>query len=88
MNTRVVALKELTIQEISKLPDHISETAAFEGADVTITTWHDIVAPGQHRVVVQALKRGLLVGRMYAAGFVIESAGIRELAAEELAPFT
>src|SRR5688572_4041882 len=85
---RIAALKELPIDAIQRLPDNVSEEVSVQGATVTITTWHDLLTPDQHRVVVQAHRPALLMGRMYADGFALTATGIRALTFDELAPFT
>lgn len=87
VKSRATALMKLSIQEISELPEQLSEAISLGGTQLTVTTWHDTATPDEHRVVVQALKRGLLIGRMYAAGFISDPNGVRELTVDELLPF-
>jgi hypothetical protein len=89
IDERLRRLKEMSVSELTKLPEQSSEQLMIGGAQLTISVWHDRIGEADHRIVVQAYRPGILVGRMDADGFVITSSGaVRPLSKEEWAPFS
>lgn len=93
MNVRdlVNGLRALDADELRRLPEKGEQTnIQIEGAPHTIITWHDEIAPGQHRVVVVAYRKAMagLATRIWAQGFVVSPDGTkRDLTDMELSPF-
>jgi hypothetical protein len=86
---RVARLKGTTMSQLVALPSMTSEEVTVAGKTFTLSIWHDLVSSGDHRVVVQAHKPGLLVGWMHAEGFVVNEQGeARLLSLDEWAPFS
>jgi hypothetical protein len=87
---RLHAVSHKTFDELSKLPEMSSEELVFRSRKVTVSVWHDVLRSGDHRIVVQAYRRGWLgIGRTYAEGFVVNSREEkRALAPAERWPFT
>lgn len=89
VSARVGRLKGMTRPELTALPPVSSEELSLDGTQLTLSVWHDLIGSSDHRVVVQAYKPGLLVGRMHAEGFVVDQRGeVRPLSKDERAPFT
>lgn len=89
IDERLRKLKQMSPADLAVLPAHSSEAATIGGMALTITVWHDQIGASEHRIVVQVYRPGVLVGRMYADGFVINPTGdIRPLTLEEWAPFS
>lgn len=86
---RVSRLKSMTPSELTVLPPVSSEALILRGTQVTLSVWHDLIGATDHRIVVQAHKPGVLVGRMHAEGFVINDRGeTRPLSQDQWAPFS
>jgi hypothetical protein len=88
---RLDALSHKSFDDLADLPDMSSEELNFERTKVTISVWHDILPSRDHRVVVQAYKRGFLGlwGHMFVDGFVVTARNEkRALNPEERWPFT
>lgn len=90
VRTQLDALSHKSFDELAELPSHFSEELLLQEKKIILTVWHDVIAPQNHRIVVQAYKPGMLgVGCMYADGFVINSLNEkRKLTLEEWAPFS
>lgn len=76
VNDRVEALKQKSFSELSLLDNYQCEKSKEEGVKVTIGIWKDEVGEGELRIVVQCYRHWILgIGRMSAAGFLIDSRG-------------
>jgi hypothetical protein len=89
VNRRVQELTTKSFNELAALPSLASEDLVLNNKKHTLSVWHDTLESGEHRIVVQLYKHGILgVGRMLADGFVIDSTNHRRsLSQDELAPF-
>jgi len=72
------------------LPRQSSEEVIRNENKLTVSIWHDLLDSGEHRIVVQVGKPGMLASwRFHADGFVIKSASeCRALTDEERSPFS
>ena len=87
---RLGALTAKSFDELAALPSTSTEELLREGAKMFVSVWHDVLGSGEHRIAVQAGKRGWLASwRGGADGFAINSHNERRaLTDEELSPFT
>jgi hypothetical protein len=90
VNERLAALSAMSFDELAALSSVTSEDLVLAGKKHTLSVWHDILESGEHRIVVQLYKHGILgVGQMLAEGFVIDSRNERRgLTQEEWDPFS
>ena len=76
VNDRIETLKQKPFSELSLLDNYQCVKSKEEGANVTIGIWKDEVGEGELRIVVQCYRHWILgIGRMSAAGFLIDSHG-------------
>lgn len=83
-------LKTLDFLYLTTLPESTAKQVIADGQTITVTTWHDVLATGEHRIVAQASKKTRFGFGVYlsADGFAIANSGqVRALSAEELASF-
>jgi hypothetical protein len=87
---RLAALTAKSFDELAALPSTSEEELLRDGAKMFVSVWHDVLRSGEHRIVVQAGKRGWLASwRGGADGFAVNSQNERRaLTAEELSSFT
>lgn len=87
---RLNILSAKTFTELTGIPSQSSEEIVLQGATLTVSVWHDVLASQDHRIVVQVYKPGLLgIGYMHADGFVVNIHNEkRALTVEEWAPFS
>jgi hypothetical protein len=87
---RLAALTAKSFDELAALPSTSTEELIRDGAKMFVSVWHDVLGSGEHRIAVQAGKRGWLASwRGGADGFAINSQNERRaLTDEELSPFT
>lgn len=86
---RLAELSDKSFDELSELPDYSGQEVLREGYTLMISIWHDILESGEHRIVVQAGKPGMLASwRFHAEGFAIDNRNERrDLTNEELSSF-
>jgi|GEM_PF-1806788 hypothetical protein len=85
---RVEELKRKPFAELSQLPPQQEREISSSDGRITLAVWKDVVGESELRIVVQAYRPGILVGRMQAAGFRVTQRGIEELKEGELAEFS
>jgi len=87
---RLAALTAKSFHELAALPSSSSEELLRDGARMFVSIWHDVLESGEHRIAVQAGKRGWLASwRGGADGFAVNAENERRaLTDEELSPFT
>ena len=90
LRERLAALSAKSFDELAALPSTSSEELLRDGTKMFVSVWHDMLESGEHRIAVQAGKRGGLASwRGGADGFAINSQNERRtLTDEELSPFT
>ena len=88
-NDCVKKLKRKSFSELSLLNSYQSEKSQEEGAKFTIGIWKDEVDEGKLRIVAQCYRHWILgIGRMSAAGFLIDNNGhIVDLGKEDMYDF-
>lgn len=86
---RLAELSGKSLDELAAFPDHSAEEMSREGFKLTVSVWHDILESGEHRIVVQVGKPGMLASwRFHAEGFAVNSRNERrDLTNEELSSF-
>jgi hypothetical protein len=63
-----------SFDELIKLAPHPTTHVARDGHKLGVTIYHDIIASGEHRIVVQVIKQGWLGSyRVHVNGFVLKS---------------
>ena len=87
---RLAALTAKSFDELAALPSTSEEELLRDGAKMFVSVWHDMLRSGEHRIVVQAGRRGWLASwRGGADGFAVNSENERRaLTAEELSSFS
>lgn len=85
-------LAELRTQPYDRLillPDHRGTKVVRDNMKLEIYVWHDVLDSGEHRIVVQVGKPGILGSwRLDANGFAINSRNERrDLTEDELSSF-
>lgn len=87
---RLAELSVKSFDELVVLPHHHSEEVTRSGNNLTISVWHDLLDSGEHRIVVQVGKPGMLASwRFHAEGFVIRNRSERRaLTDDERSPFS
>jgi hypothetical protein len=87
---RLAELSAKSFDELVMLPRQSSEEVTRNKNKLTVSVWHDLLDSGEHRIVVQVGKPGMLASwRFHADGFVIKSASERRaLTDEERSPFS
>lgn len=87
---RLAELSAKSFDELVLLPRHTSEEVTRNGNKLTISVWHDLFDSGEHRIVVQVGKPGMLASwRFHAEGFVVRNKSERRaLTDEERSPFS
>lgn len=91
VNEQLARLAALSFDALTALPEVQSEEIVINGKRFTLSIWHDLLESGEHRIVVQACKRGFLglFGWMQADGFAVNSHNERRsLTDEERSPFS
>jgi hypothetical protein len=90
VSERLAQLSAKSFDELVLLQNQASEELIRDGYKLRVTVWHDMLASGEHRIVVQAGKRGMLASwRFHAEGFVIKNRHERRaLTEEERSPFS
>jgi len=84
---RLVRLKALDSMELESLPSHTTEALA---AKITVTQYHEVDGPGEHKIVVQASQPRWLgiMDDVEVDGFVVAPDGTkRPLGEEEKWPY-
>lgn len=87
---RLAELSAKSFDELVMLPSRSSEEVVRDGYKLTVSVWHDLLESGEHRIVVQVGKPGMLASwQFHAEGFVIKSRNERRtLTDEEQSPFS
>lgn len=87
---RLAELSAKSFDELVVLPPCSSEEVTREGNKLTISVWHDLLDSGEHRIVVQVGKAGILASwRFHAEGFVVSNRSERRaLTDDERSPFS
>lgn len=85
---RVEELKRRSFAELSQLPSQLEQQVPCSDGRITLAVWKDVVEESELRIVVQAYRPGILMGRMQAAGFRATQHGIKELQEGELTEFS
>ena len=63
-----------SFDELIKLAPHTTTDVVWDGHMLSVTIYHDIIASGEHRIVVQVIKQGWLGSyRVHVNGFVLKS---------------
>ena len=85
---RLAALTVKSFDELAALLNTSTEELLRDGTKMFVSVWHDVLESGEHRIAVQAGKRGWLASwRGGADGFAITSHNERRaLTARELSP--
>lgn len=88
---RLAEVSDKSFDELVLLPRQSGEEDVIrDGYKLKIIVWHDLLASGEHRIVVQVGKPGMLASwRVHANGFVIKNRNERRaLTDEERSPFS
>jgi hypothetical protein len=85
---RVEELKRMSFAYLSQMPSQQEQEISSSDGRITLAVWKDVVEESELRIVVQAYRPGILMGRMQAAGFRATQHGIKELREGELAEFS
>lgn len=86
----VERLKALALSRLASLPPSAERKLTVDDNVIILTTWHDLLPSGEHRIVAPAGQKAMLGLAAYlcADGFAISEAGaVRSLSDEELTPF-
>ena len=81
-------LRRKPFAELSQLPPQQEREVSSSDGRITLAVWKDVVGESELRIVVQAYRPGILMGRMQAAGFRATQQGIKELQEGELSEFS
>lgn len=87
---QLAELSAKPFDELVVLPHQSSEEVIRDGNNLTVSVWHDLLDSGEHRIVVQVGKPGMLASwRFHADGFVIMNKSERRaLTDDERSPFS
>lgn len=88
---RLNALLSEPFDNLRLLPKSREEDLVLEGKKIKVTTFHEGLEAGKHRVVIQAIRERLggITAKVVASGYEISGLGDRrKLTAEELYEYT
>ena len=78
VNEELAQLAIKPFEELIELTPHGTSDVVRNGLKLSVTVYHDIIASGEHRIVVQVIKQGWLGSyRVHVNGFVLKSPGER-----------
>jgi hypothetical protein len=83
-------LKALTLSQMTSLPPSAERKLTVDDEVIVLTTWHDLLPSGEHRLVAQAGRKAMLGLGVYlsADGFAVSDTGaLRSLSDDELTSF-
>ena len=86
----VERLKTLTLSQMTSLPPSAERHLPVDDDVIVLTTWHDLLPSGEHRIVAQAGRNAMLGLGVYlkADGFAVSDTGdLRRLSDDELTSF-
>lgn len=84
---RLNAMLTEPLDRVRSLPECVEEEVTFEGKKIKVTTYHESLEGGKHRVIVQAIRErwGGITAKVIASGYELSDKGRpRKLSAEEL----
>lgn len=82
---KIDRLKQLNDDVLRALPEYSEDIAEIDGKKTIVGTYHEVIADGAHKIVVQAVQHRWLgiTSRIKVDGFVIDADGIRRSVSEE-----
>ncbi|MFO0447122.1 MAG: hypothetical protein ACK52I_00275 [Pseudomonadota bacterium] len=86
----VERLKTLTLSQMTSLPPSAERKLTVDDEVIVLTTWHDLLPSGEHRIVAQAGQKTIFGLGVYlsADGFAVSGTGtVRTLSDDELTSF-
>jgi hypothetical protein len=88
---RIESLRGRAFTDLVSLPECTTEIVNVDDKDVKVTTFHEILEDGKHRIVVQGIRERWagITAKVLAMGFEFVKDGVRRtLTPEDLYDFT
>jgi hypothetical protein len=88
---RLNAILAEPLDKLRSLPECVEEELILDGKKIKVTTYHETLEGGKHRLIIQAIRQrwGGITAKVIATGYELSDAGNpRKLRAEELYDYT
>lgn len=88
---RLEAILVLPPDTLHSIPKCVEEEVVFDGKKTKVTTYHETLEDGKHRVIIQTIQArwGGMTAKVIASGYELSDTGIpRKLRADELYDYT
>jgi hypothetical protein len=91
VDERLQAILAQPFETLATVPECVEEQLSVNGKPVKLTTYHQVLEMGAHRLIVQAIRErwGGVTAKVVARGYEVSAGrGHRKLSEEELYDYT